>query len=324
MTRAGTLLAEEISRLGPVPFHRFMDAALYHPEFGYYRRAVDPFGRNGDYYTAELIQPVFGVLIAARIRQFRSQLGSPDDFVVVELGAGRGNMSPAFAGFRYFPVDVPGGEWPRRFSGVVFSNEFFDALPVDVVTRRGREFRQMLVGFDGERFQWIEGPPAEAEQANYLDRYAKDVAEGAWVEVNLEALRWIDEISARLERGFVLTIDYGYTACELASFPQGTLMSYRRHVALESVLAHPGESDITAHVCFSALQDRGHIHGLESLSLENLSRTLREAGEPDQFASALASNSMAEEFKRRQQLKTLLFVMGERFRALIQGKTGGQ
>ncbi len=324
MTAAGTVLAREISQAGPVSFHRFMEVSLYHPEYGYYRRQRDPFGREGDYYTAEQIQPVFGILISQRIRQLYEELGHPADFAVVELGAGRGEMASALAEFRYFPLEAGRGKWPPPFTGVVFSNEFFDALPVHVAVKRGRRFKQMLVSLAEERFTWIEGPPVEGGAAAYLARYASGVEEGAWVEVNLDALRWMDQIAAHLQRGYVLTIDYGYTARELFSFPKGTLMGYRRHTALENVLAEPGEADITAHVCFTALQESGEAAGLGLVKLQNLSRTLAEAGEPDNFARALASQSPAEELRRRQQLKTLLFGLGERFRTLIQRKTQEQ
>ena len=89
MTAAGTLLAEEIRRNGPVPFRRFMEVALYHPEHGYYRRARDPFGAHdpfgvaGDFFTAEQLQPVFGILMAARLRQLYREMGEPPEFTVV-------------------------------------------------------------------------------------------------------------------------------------------------------------------------------------------------------------------------------------------------
>ena len=90
MTPLTLLLREEIARGGPISFHRFMEVALYHPEHGYYRRTRrDPFGREGDFFTAEQVQPVFGLLIAARIRTLFRDMGEPADFTVVELGAGR-------------------------------------------------------------------------------------------------------------------------------------------------------------------------------------------------------------------------------------------
>src|SRR5438270_13565397 len=106
MTPAGELLADEIRRDGPIPFRRFMEVALYHPEHGYYRRARDPFGKQGDFFTAEQIQPVFGILMAERVRELFRIMGEPRDFTVLELGAGRGEMAEAFAEWRYLPVDL--------------------------------------------------------------------------------------------------------------------------------------------------------------------------------------------------------------------------
>ena len=145
------------------------------------------------------------------------------------------------------------------------------------------------------------------------ERYFPDCPERSSAEVNLDALRWMERISRSLESGYVFTIDYGYTAAESKRFPAGTLMSYRRHRSSEDILADPGTRDITAHVCFPALEG----HGLETVRFETLARTLLDAGEADQFAAALAG---PDETRRRLQLKTLLFGMGETFRTLLQRK----
>ncbi|MFN7993702.1 MAG: SAM-dependent methyltransferase [Bryobacteraceae bacterium] len=100
------------------------------------------------------------------------------------------------------------------------------------------------------------------------------------------------------------------------------MMSYRRHRALEDVLDGPGERDITAHVCFTALEEHGAKAGLKRLRFETLARTLLAAGEEDQFAAALNGATPAEENRRRLQLKTLLFGMGETFRTLLQRRDG--
>jgi SAM-dependent MidA family methyltransferase len=320
MTPAGELLRDEILRSGPVSFHRFMEVALYHPEHGYYRRPRDPFGAAGDYYTAEQIQPVFGILIAARIRMLWQEMGRPEDFRVVELGAGRAEMAPFLSEFPYWPVDLGRGEWPEGFTGVVFANEFFDALPVHVAVRRLGGFREMRVGWSDGRFAWVESALVTGETGEYLRRYAPGVEEGSIVEINLDALRWIEEIARRLERGFLLAIDYGYTTRELVRFPRGTLMSYRRHTASEEVLAGAGERDITAHVNFSAFQDHAARCGLEPVRLESLAGTLVAAGEADQFAAALDAPAADEQLRRRMQLKTLLYGMGETFRTLLLSK----
>ena len=323
MTPLGEILRDEIRGGGPMPFQWFMNAALYHPEFGYYRRPRDPFGIHGDFYTAEQLQPVFGTLMAEQIRRLRDRMGAPEDFTVVELGAGRGEMAAALGEFSYTPVDL-GGRLPDRVRGVVFSNEFFDALPVHVGVMRGGGGRELRVGVDGDRFTWIEAGAAPEEVECYRKRYLGSLSDGQIFEASLESLAWLERIAASLAEGFAVTIDYGYTTAELPRFPGGTLMSYRRHQALEDVLKDPGEQDITAHVCFSALEEHGKRMGLETESFETLAHTVMAAGEADQFVRVLAAGSPQEEQRRRLQLKQLLFGMGETFRTLVQRKVSGQ
>jgi SAM-dependent MidA family methyltransferase len=333
MTACAQLLAAEIARDGPIPFRRFMEVALYHSEHGYYRRQPDPFGTAGDFFTAEQLQPVFGLLMAARIRQLANAMGNPPDFTVVELGAGRREMASAFSEWRYVPVDIDSGELPQRFRGVVFANEFFDALPVDAVMFRQGNFLERRVGFLDERFHWETAGPVSVEIEHLLRHTAlpdreededNDSREGMLLEANTEALTWVARIADAMVDGYLLTIDYGYTRAEAVRFPRGTLMSYRRHTACEDVLENPGEQDITAHVNFTALEEHGQLHGLRRESFQTLARTVLEAGEPDQFASVL-SGGEGEALRRRMQLKTLLVGMGETFRVLMMrggGKTG--
>ena len=302
MTPVGEILASEILAGGPIAFHRFMSAALYHPEHGYYRRHRDPFGREGDFFTAEQVQPVFGILIAQCIRQLRDELTGVNGFTVVELGAGRGEMASALSEFGYIGVDVDRGAMPESFEGVVFANEFFDALPVDVVKRTDGGFIERRVGYADGKFHWADGPQLDGALAEYVARFAP---QAEIFEVNLDALDWLKRIERQLRRGFVLAIDYGYTEREAIRFPQGTLMSYRRHTAHDDVLESPGERDITAHVAFTPLMQCG----FEIVKFETMAQLLLRVGEKDQFAAAMKANP--------QQLKTLLFGMGETFRALL-------
>ena len=316
------LLREEIASRGPISFYRFMEVALYHPGYGYYRRPNrDPFGREGDFFTAEQLQPVFGALIAERIRLLYREMGEPSDFTVVELGAGRGEMKEAFSGFRYVPVESGSGELPASFRGVVFANEFFDALPVHRVLWVNGEARESLVGWRDESFVWVNGPPVSGAIADYIDHYLPTDAGLETAEVNLDALDWTRRIARSLDSGCIFTIDYGYTKKEVQRFQAGTLMSYRRHGASPDVLADPGERDITSHVNFTALEEHGKQHGLAPVRFETLARTLLDAGEADQFAAALAG---PDEARRRLQLKTLLFGMGETFRTLLLQKEKSQ
>jgi len=324
MTPAGEILRDRILRAGPISFHEFMECALYHPSHGYYCRPASssegPFGAGGDYFTAEQIQPVFGLLVASGIRNLFGRPGAPVNPHVVELGAGRGEMAFAFGEWPYHPVEILRPYLPPRIAGLIFANEFFDALPVDLAVREGECFRERRVSWDGRRFIWIRGEPAPEAGARYLEEFVLPVAEGAVVEIGLAALDQFRRAAAALDAGFFLVIDYGYDRRELARFPAGTLLSYRRHQASDDVLSDPGERDITAHVNFTALKQCAAACGLRLLREESLAAFLLRAGEPDQFASVLDGADERESLRRRLQLKTLLFGMGETFRVLLWEK----
>lgn len=262
-----------------------MDAALYHSEHGYYRRTRDPFGKQGDFFTASQLQPVFGDIIHRVAAGMYAEMGDP--FTVVELGPGRGEMRHAFSEWTYAAVEV-GMEMPERFRGLVFANEFFDALPIGLPGRR--------VGFDGSNFVWVP-------------------SDGPWTEDRLRDESVIAAIAQRLEEGYALIIDYGYTDADRQRFPEGTLMSYRRHAASPDVLADPGERDITAHVDFTRLMALAQAHHLQIVRFEPMAQMILHAGEADQFERILVKDAA-----RRMQFKTLLFGMGESFRALTLRK----
>ena len=327
MTELADLIADEIRREGPLPFRKFMEMALYHPELGYYRRPQDPFGIGGDFYTNAQLQPVFGRLLAQRIESWRHEMGCPQDFTVVEMGAGRGETAAEIGrclpGVKCGTVDVAGGELPERFRGVIVCNEFFDALAVHSVERKDKGLVEHYVDLGVGGFDWVEGSLSGPRLKGYLESYAPRLAEGQKVEVNLEALDQLESISRSLDCGYVLTIDYGYTANEIAEgrrLPGGSLMSYVKHQASEDVLANPGERDITAHVNFTALEKRGEELDFLSATLQTQAMFLSEIGRQDDFQAALEASSEAESLHLRMQLKTLLFGLGETFRVLVQRK----
>ncbi len=94
-------IAAEISRSGPIPFARFMELALYHPQFGYYMRPVDSpeeerIGWSGDFYTSADVHPILGHALANQARQVDALLGRPTPFTVVEMGGGKGLLARDF------------------------------------------------------------------------------------------------------------------------------------------------------------------------------------------------------------------------------------
>ena len=288
------LLQAEITLHGPIPFSRFMEVALYDPVGGYYRQ--DRFGRGGDFYTAEQLQPVFGMLL----RRFCEQQGIGR---IVQAGAGRAALAETFAGLDYTPIDIGYGAWPEAFSGLVLAHEFFDALPVDLAERCEDGWRERRVGVSGGRFVWTLGASVAMEE----------IAEGIdIVEVPVGMERELRRIASRVESGHLLVLDYGYTQREQIRFPQGSLMSYRQHRAIDDVLADPGQQDITAHVPFSRLEALAGECGFALVRSESMGSFLLGIGEADHFAFLDLETDAA----RRLQLKALLFDLGESFRAL--------
>ncbi len=326
MTELARQIRKEIAARGPIPFARFMELALYHPALGYYSRARDPFGVGGDYFTSSQLQPVFGRLLAQKISTWKSELGDPEDFTVLELGAGRGETAREIRArlprVRYIEVERDRGVLPDAFAGVVFSNEFFDALPIHVVRGSASGLKEAFVTAQGERLVWLEGPPSSPALERYVESFTPSLAPGQTLEGNLQTLDWLDRIARSLQRGFVVTIDYGFTAEEISAgrFPEGSLMSYRRHRALDDVLAEPGERDITAHVNFTALVTHGESLGLRPAPLQTQAQFLLSIGQADEFRSALQAANEHQAQQYRLQLKTLLFGMGETFRVLVQEK----
>lgn len=282
MTPAGELLRTEIERDGPISLERFMEVALYHPQHGYYRRARDPFGRAGDFFTASQLQPVFGRLIRSVLEAHTSLR------TIVDVGAGRGEMRVAFqAPWHYEAVDY-GEPLPAGVEGVLFANELFDAVPCRAYDAVGQEAR---VTFAEDRFRWTSNP-------------VREESPGRAALLNLMA--------TSLQRGVMLLIDYGYSRPEYPlRFPQGSLMAYRHHQAHPDVLAQPGQQDITAHVDFTELITLAQANGLSVVRHTRLSALLLEAGEQALAQAAVESTGA---------LKTLLFSLGESFDALLLEK----
>ncbi len=288
------LLRAEIALHGPIPFSRFMEVALYDPAGGYYRQ--DRFGRQGDFYTAEQLQPVFGMLL----RRFCEQQGIGH---VVQPGAGRAALAETFAGMEYTPIDIGYGAWPKAFSGLVLAHEFFDALPVDLAERSEDGWRERRVRVSGGSFVWSPGAALAMEE----------IAEGIdVVEVPVGMERELRLMASHVESGHLLVLDYGYTRREQIRFPQGSLMSYRKHRAIDDVLADPGQQDITAHVPFTTLEALAGEYGFALVSSESMGSFLLRTGEADHFAFL----DLEADAARRLQLKALLFDVGESFRAM--------
>ncbi len=223
------------------------------------------------------------------------------------------------------------GEEPAGICGCVFANEFFDALPIHILVWRRRRWRERLVGLKRDRLVWFEQDPGKPELSRQAElcfdpTLARDGRPDGWIaEVRPQAAERMQEIGARLMRGEILIVDYGYTLVQWRGgrFPAGSALAYRGHQVAEDLLGRPGEQDLTAHVNFTELVEAGTSAELRLVSLESQARFLLSIGEQDEFADIFADcPSEAERQRRAQLLKTLLVpqAMGEAFRVLRMGK----
>jgi SAM-dependent MidA family methyltransferase len=202
---------------------------------------------------------------------------------------------------------------------IVFANEFFDALPVDVLSPQG-ELR--ISEKDGRLLEtWNAASP---EGVEFLDRYSVHPEAGERIEASLIAQRYISQIAATVKRGFMIAIDYGYTRQEqLAGRHRGTITAYRQHSVSTNPYQAPGEQDITAHVNFTALTAAAERGGMQIQPLLTQSQFLLGIGEHNQFADAFEECRLPQErAKVALQLKHLITPtgMGESFHVFIASK----
>jgi SAM-dependent MidA family methyltransferase len=104
-------LVSQIRQEGKITFARFMEAALYDPEDGYYITPGEKIGPQGDYFTSTDLHPVFGKLLARQIIEMDGLLDHPGEFVLLEMGAGKGLLChDILTGLREFAPDFPVGQ----------------------------------------------------------------------------------------------------------------------------------------------------------------------------------------------------------------------
>ena len=375
-----------IGQQGAIPFARFMDLALYCPDYGFYEKEKDNVGHAGDFYTSVSVGPLFGELLAFQFSRWfdEGKAGSGErgneKLRIVEAGAHDGKLAgdilrwfqrqrpELFQQLEYCPVEpsprrrewqrqtlaeftgqvkwianLPGAEKcdPRitahasRFT-ILFANELLDAMPLH---RFGwdasrREWFEWGVTTELDRFVWTRmafSNPLPGEDGVGLDvaallpsapKLLEVLPDGYTIECSPAAERWWSAAAQGLNRGKLLTFDYGFGAGEAISpeRPKGTLRAYRNHKIAEDVLANPGEQDITAHVNFERIERAGVAAGLRTELTGTQGRFLtRLAAEAWKPGAGFSDWNQ----KRTRQFQTLTHPqhLGQSFRVLIQSRS---
>jgi SAM-dependent MidA family methyltransferase len=332
-----------------------MHRALYDEARGYYTSPRDKLGAKGDFYTASQLHEIYGQLMADEFARCWKQLHEPQTFQIIELGGGRGEfarhvllhlqtnhpccfertqyaiceISPTLRDEQKAELSALASQlrWIESLSGlsirgVVFANEFFDALPVHLVCMRNGRLRELYVN-DG---RFIEDDLSSQTLADYWNRVGVALEEGQRAEISLSAIDWMRSISDCLEEGWLITVDYGDLADRLYTPDRmnGTLRCFFRHTLNDEPLERVGEQDMTASVNFSALIEYGRENGLEMEVLRKQNDYLIQLGLLERAAAAASSieDESPQALQHRLALKGLFVPQGlaAHFMVLVQRK----
>lgn len=333
-------------------FDEFMRFALYDPQYGYYARGEQIFGREGDFITAPELSPLFGQTLGKALREVLPRCGG----TVFEFGAGTGQLACDVlrtAGdliTQYNIVDLSGGlkelqranlialhgpdierkvrwlsELPEQIHGLVLGNEVLDATPVRRFKWQQNRPQEAWVQNvnDTLRFVWRPADPLFATAIQQLHQAHGPWPEGYESEIAEQSSAWVKTITERLN-GIALMIDYGFHEAVYyhPTRTQGTLRATSRHTAHDDFLVKVGEQDLTAHVDFSAVyaalsccggELEGYCHQGEFLLANGI---LDLAQQQPEFTHPTRGALM------RQNLNTLLNEadMGEAFKVICWSK----
>ena len=217
----------------------------------------------------------------------------------------------------------------EQVTGCFFSNELVDAFPVHLVQKSPEQLQEIYLGLEDNELIEISDRLSTDKLAQYFDDLGLDLTNAEYpvgyrTEVNLAALDWLAQVAQKLKRGYVLTIDYGYSAAKYyrPARNQGTLQCYYQHRRHNNPYANLGHQDLTAHVNFTALEDYGTLHGLSKLGFTQQGLFLMALGLGDRL-NELSSGKFGlnEIFQRRDALHQLIEPTGlGGYGVLLQGK----
>lgn len=362
-TPLNDIIAARIAQRGRITFADFMATCLYEPGLGYYTSPGRKVGAEGDFYTSITVHGAFGRVVAREIAQMWRTMGSPADFTLVECGAANGRLAcdimdfiaerepVMYQGLRLvlveqepslesaqremlaahierlswvFPAEFASGGF--TFSGCLYSNELIDALPTHRVVMTSDGLKEIYVTCKDGDYAEEAGEPSTPELEAYLTHVAVELYPGQQAEINLNAPAWLASAAKALQKGFILTIDYGYPAPELYTPGRklGTLLCYYRHKTEDNPYIRLGLQDITSHVDFTTLMKCGEELGLQNVWFGDQYRFLLSAGIIEEIEEIERSDRSDEEKLRlRLTLKKLILPeggMGDTFKVLIQSK----
>lgn len=350
-----------------ITFSQYMDLCLFDRDYGYYNSKKTIIGNEGDFYTSASLSSDLGELLAVQLYQFWEILDKPDNFKLVEMGAGNGNLSADILSFiiNNYPDFIGNIEYiiieksevlkekqqnllTEKFANIIpiiwtdlnyipdnsiigccFSNELIDAMPVHLIRFSEHKLEEIYLTEKDNTLVIKNGAISEEKILEYFDIMgiqfnSNYYPENYQTEVNLQAIEWLKQISDKLKKGYLLTIDYGYTA-DKYYHPQrseGTLKCYYQHRHHHNPYVNIGHQDITCHVNFTALQKYGELFNLSTLGYTKQALFLMGLGLGDRLNElSNGKMSLTTILHRRQELHNLINPEGlGNFGVLLQTK----
>lgn len=276
-------------------------------------------GRRGDFITSPEVGPLFGTVLARSIDEWWSELGEPDEFTVIDAGAGPGTLARSIiaaapdclSALRYLAVEVTAAQRETHPSnvesrssmpsgpiiGVVLANELLDNLPfrLFVFDSTWQEAFVAIGGGDAGSFVEVLRTPPSLPAG-----LPPTAPHGARVPVQTQAAQWVADTLRLIERGRLVVFDYCTpTTGELANRPwREWLRTFREHERGGHYLQSPGEQDITSQVVVERLPvstsvttqaDYLRDWGIDSLVGEGRQYWSRHASAPDLAAMKMRS-----------------------------------
>lgn len=274
------LVFAEIRHTGRITFARFMQHALYDPEWGYYRASRSVVGKDLDFVTSVSATPAFGRLLAAIATSYAQRLGLLRPLELHEFGAHRGQLRAdilnADPNLVYHTYEA-GDAWPEEMNGCVIANELLDALPFHRVHVQNGQWQELYVGeIEEGGLGWVSGPLSDPELSRVLSPLPVAHMEGYQTEISLESRRWVKNLGKHLKSGLVMLIDYGHEtpAYFAPSRFKGGLRTFHRQRRGDNPFAHLGERDITCDVHFTDVIECASEAGLATWEFAEQGRFL--------------------------------------------------
>ena len=350
--RLETFLSQQILENGTISFCKFMQHALYHPEYGYYTRGDQNIGKSGDFFTSVSVGKCFGTILAHRMHQIWLANNAPANYHLIEIAANNGQLArdildsiqqsfPDFyTSITYHIIEHLKPIREIQFKtltqhkdklaqhcstsevsetyGIILSNELIDAFPFHLLQLENNQWHERTVTLEQDQFTLTLNKQLTPELESFTKILPPNLPNGYQTEFRPGLDSHIAYITSMLENFQTITIDYGHSHSSYyaTSRTTGTFRCYHQHQADEAPLEQPGLKDITAHVDFTQLGKAYLKHHHEITNFSSQAHYLTTHAK--NWLLTLEENLTPNNFKLIRQFQTLIHptTMGHQFHVL--------